>query len=50
MTRRKRYAVLTVLASAAVARGIVMGAGAGPYYGTHFLFQGHELGTPGYPH
>jgi hypothetical protein len=153
MTRRKRYAVLTVLASAAVAGGIVMGAGAGPaeppvltnvatantrsdgyapapklsvelrqvvvaqgstkldggsarlssvgyygydddvlnaagqpqmvptpttpteakktepdkntyvvfkdslpgadphyYYGTHFLFQGHELGTPGYPH
>jgi hypothetical protein len=153
MTRRKRYAVLTVLASAAVAGGIVMGAGAGRsqppvltdvvtantrsdgyapwsklsvelrqvvvaqgstkldggssspasvgyygydndvltaagqpqmvptpttpteakktepdkntyvvfkdslpgadphyYYGTHFLFQGHELGTPGYPH
>jgi hypothetical protein len=30
MSRRKRYAVLTVLASAAVAGGIVMGAGAGP--------------------
>ena len=30
MTRRKRYAVLTVLASAAVAGGIVMGAGVGP--------------------
>jgi hypothetical protein len=29
MTRRKRYAVLAVLASAAVAGGIVMGAGAG---------------------
>jgi hypothetical protein len=30
MTRRKRYAVLAVLASAAIAGGIVMGAGAGP--------------------
>jgi hypothetical protein len=30
MSRRKRYAVLAVLASAAVAGGIVMGAGAGP--------------------
>jgi hypothetical protein len=30
MSRRKRYGALTVLASAAVAGAIVMGAGAGP--------------------